>query len=159
MTDQWTALMRLVGRWEGTASGRPGVGHQVRTYETVLGGVFIKGTNTTRWAPTTQEPAGETHEDLCLIGRDQATGQAVMRSFFVEGFYCEYRCVEASPDGSRLVFEAGRVDNGPAGLRARETLVFVSSDEIEASFALANGDADFSPYTEERLTRVTDLRG
>jgi hypothetical protein len=44
MTDPWTALTRLIGRWEGTASGRPGVGHQERTYETVLGEVLINGT-------------------------------------------------------------------------------------------------------------------
>jgi hypothetical protein len=156
MTDQWAALQRLLGRWEGTASGKPGMGSQVRRYESILRGAFIMGTNKTHWQPTEAEPDGEAHEDLCLLSHDRATGQAVMRSFFVEGFVCEYRCVEASADGTRLVFEAGSVENGPIGMRARETFVFSGTNEVESTFELAQGDGAFTPYTTERLTRVGD---
>jgi len=121
MTDQWTAIQRLLGRWEGTASGRPGTGSQVRRYESILRGKFILGTNKTRWRPTDEDPEGEAHEDLSVIGYDTERQQLVMRLFFVEGFACEYRCVDWSPDGSRFVFRADVVENGPPGLRARET--------------------------------------
>ena len=154
MTDQWAMVQRLLGRWEGTASGKPGSGSQVRRYEAVLRGAFVMGTNKTRWQPTDADPEGETHEDLSLLGYDRSAGQAVMHAFFVEGFVCEYRCVAA--DADRLVFEADRVQNGPAGMRARETFVFLGPLEFESIFALAQGDGDFAPYTTERLIRVGD---
>jgi hypothetical protein len=79
-----------------------------------------------------------------------------MRSFFVEGFACDYRCVELSADRARLVFQADDVENGPDGLRARETLVFLSDDELESRFDLASNTKDFTPYTVERLKRVRE---
>lgn len=75
---------------------------------------------------------------------------------FVEGFACEYRCVGASADGSRLVFQADHVENGPAGKRARETFVFACPDEFESTFELAQGAGELAPYTTERLVRVSD---
>jgi hypothetical protein len=156
VTDQWAILQRLLGRWEGTSSGTPGTGSQVRRYEAVLRGTFIMGTDKTRWQPTEAQPDGETHEDLCLLSYDRAAGQVVMRSFFVEGFACEYRSIEAAADGSRLVFQADRVENGPPGMKARETFVFIGPDEFESTFELAQGDGDFAPYTTERLVRVGD---
>jgi hypothetical protein len=111
------------------------------------------GTNKTRWTATEAEPEGEVHEDLCLIGFDRARQQLVMRSFFVEGFACEYRCVEHAEDGSRFVFQADTVENGPPGLRARETFE-ISGDELVSRFALASGDGDFKSYTTEHLRRA-----
>lgn len=157
--DQWAAVLRLLGRWEGTATGNPGSGNQVRRYELVLRGRFVLGTTKSDWLPTEADPEGEAHEDLCLISYDRAAGQAVMRSFFVEGFACEYRCVELSGDLSRIVFEADVVENGPGGLRARETFLFHTDDDLESHFDLANGSAEFKSYTVERLQRVSEVSG
>lgn len=154
MTDQWALVQRLLGRWEGTAAGAPGSGSQVRQYEAVLRGTFVLATNKTRWQPTVADPEGETHEDLSFLSLDRSTGQAVMHAFIVEGFACEYRCIAADQD--RLVFEANRVQNGPAGMRARETLVFLNVDELQSTFELAEAGGDFAPYTTERPTRVHD---
>jgi hypothetical protein len=154
VSDQWTAIQRLIGRWQGTASGEPGTGRQVRVYESALRGKFITGRNRTEWEPTTEDPDGEIHEDTSYIGFDKAAGQLVMRSFFVEGFYCEYRCIEMAADGSRFVFEADSVENGPSGLRARESLTFIGTDRLESAFALAEGGADFATYSTESLRRL-----
>lgn len=124
MVDPWTTAQRLLGRWEGPATGRPGVGRQVREYRLILRDQFILGTDETRWVPTPEEPDGPFHEDLCVLGLDRAAGQVVMRSFQGEGFVHEYRCAPIEGDGSRVVFEAAQVENGPPGMRARETLVF-----------------------------------
>jgi hypothetical protein len=152
MSDPWAAAQRLVGRWEGPATGRPGAGHQVREYKPILKGHFILGTDETLWEQAAGQPA-EVHQDLSVLGVDRASGQLLMRAFYSEGLVHEYRCVDAAADGSRLVFEAGQVENGPAGMRARETLVFVGPDEVESTFELAMPGGDFEPYTHERLTR------
>jgi hypothetical protein len=154
MTDPWVTVQRLIGRWEGTASGKPGSGSQTRRYEAVLRGTFVMGMNKTHWQPTEADPEGETHEDLSVLGQDRSTGRPVMDSFFVEGFACEYRCVDADDD--RLVFEADQVRNGPPGMRARETFAFLDADAFESTFELAQGDGPFTPYTTERLRRVAD---
>lgn len=155
MADQWDAVQRLIGEWEGSANGHPGTGSQVRKYQPILRGTFVMGTNRTSWQPTPDNAEGETHEDLAIFSLDRAASQIVMRSFFVEGFACEYRCVDAADDGSRLVFEAATVENGGTGMRARETFVFLSPDELESTFELASAGQDFSTYTTERLKRVS----
>jgi hypothetical protein len=154
MVDQWAAAQRLLGRWEGPASGRPGSGRQIREYTSILKGRFILGTDETRWVPTPDEPQGLVHEDLAVLGMDRAAGQLVMRSFHGEGFVHEYRCVDAGLDGSRMVFEAAQVENGPAGMRARETIVFGGPDDLESTFELAMPGGSFEPYTHERLRRL-----
>ena len=151
--DQWAAVQRLLGRWEGTATGKPGSGSQVRQYELVLRGKFLMGTTKSLWLPTDEDPEGEAHEDLCMISYDASAKQAVMRSFFVEGFACDYRCVELSADRKQLVFLADAVENGPNGLRARETFIFLTDDELESRFDLASETKEFTSYTVERLHR------
>lgn len=155
MGDPWTAALRLLGRWEGPATGRPGIGRQVREYKLILRDRFILGTDETQWEPTPEEPAGLIHEDLSVLGLDRAAGQLVMRSFHGEGFVHEYRCVDIGADGSRLVFEAAQVENGPPGMRARETLVFGGPDDLESTFELALPGGSFEPYTHETLRRQT----
>jgi hypothetical protein len=154
MTDPWASAQQLLGIWEGPATGRPGTGHQVREYKLILRGRFILGTDKTRWEPTPDRPSGDLHEDLSILSFDRAAGQLVMRSCYGEGFVHEYRCVEAAADGSRLVFEANQVENGPAGMRARETIVFIEPDGLESTFELAMPGGDFEHYTHERLTRT-----
>ena len=154
--DPWAAAQRLLGRWEGAATGQPGTGHQVRDYRAVLRGRSILGTDVTHWEPTADEPDGEVHEDLSMLWLDRGAGQLVMHSFHVEGFVTESRCVEASPDGRRLVFVAEHVVNGPPGWRSRETILLDGDDLLESTFELALPDRDFEPYTHERLRRVAE---
>jgi hypothetical protein len=66
----------------------------------------------------------------------------------------EYRCIDASPDGSRFVFEAAGVETGPPGMRARDTLVLADDGALEATFELAMPGEGFETYTVERLTRM-----
>jgi hypothetical protein len=81
----------------------------------------------------------------------------VKRSFYSEGFVHDYRCIEAAPDGSRFVFEAAGVENGPPGMRARDTLSFAADGELEAQFELAMPGQDYESYTVERLMRKDAL--
>jgi hypothetical protein len=154
MNDQWAAVQRLLGRWQGTATGRPGMGTQVREYRPILGGAFILAENRTAWQAAAGEPEAAPHEDMSVLSFDRGEGRLVMRSFYIEGFVHDYRCVDASPDGSRFVFEAARIENGPPGMRARDTLVLADDGALEATFELAMPGEGFETYTVERLTRT-----
>jgi hypothetical protein len=143
-----------LGRWEGPAEGRPGRGHQVREYKLILEDHFILGSDVTDWEPAVDEPEGLHHEGLGVLSLEGSSGQLVMRSFYSEGFVHEYRCGEQAADGSKFIFEAARVEGGPPGMRARETIDLVATDTIESTFELAMPGGDFESYTFERLTRT-----
>jgi hypothetical protein len=96
---------------------------------------------------------------MSVLSFDRGAGQLVMRGFYVEGYAHEYRCVRAAADGSKLVFEADQVENGPPGMRARETLTSIGPNELESAFQIAMPGEDFAPYTHERLTRTFDEKG
>ena len=152
MNEDLRALAWLVGTWHGEATGEPGRGGQTRRYELVLRGEFLMGTNRTTWSATKAHPDGETHEDIAMIGYDRAAKRFVMHVFYVERFTAVFVCEHREPDV--WVFTAERVQNGPAGMRARE--IFTRrGDEFESRFELAMADKDFAPYTRELLRRAT----
>jgi hypothetical protein len=149
--DNLKPLGWLLGSWEGTASGEPGIGSQTRRYELVLRGQFIMGTNKTIWSSTAAHPGGEVHEDLSLISYDRAAKRFVLHVFYVERFVAEHACTQSGPD--EWVFTAERVQNGPAGMRSRETFTH-RGDVFESRFELAMAGKDFALYTTETLRRA-----
>ena len=152
VTSESLAPLRwLLGQWQGDARGEPGSGHQVRRYEAVLRGEFIMGTNRTVWVPKPGATESEIHEDLSLISYDRGAGRLVMHVFYVERFVAEYVC-SSSENADEWVFTADRVQNGPPGMRARETLTR-RADRLESRFELAMSGRDFQLYTQETLAR------
>jgi hypothetical protein len=151
--DVWAPLRSLLGNWEGEASGHPGKGRQERRYELILRGRFLMGTNKTLWEPTGGNPEGEVHEDITLFSFDRRANRFHMRAFYVEGFFSDYEGREIADDGTRFVFVAEAVENGPIGMRARETLRLRGADRLSSTFEIAMPGKDFAIYTEETLRR------
>ena len=59
-----------------------------------------------------------------------------------------------SPDGKTIVFISTAIENTPKGWRARETYRFISDNECEETFELAEPDKDFQIYSKVKLTRT-----
>jgi hypothetical protein len=150
MNDDLRPLEWLIGTWEGISTGTPGRGAQVRRYEAVLRGEFVMGTNRTTWSPTPAHPEGEVHEDISLFSYDRAAKRFVMQVFYVERFVAEHVCEQV--DADTFVFTADHVQNGPLGMRSRETLIH-RGDELESRFELSMPGKDFALYTSEILRR------
>ena len=73
------------------------------------------------------------HEDWGLLSWDRDRKVHVLREFHSEGYVNQYT-VEVRENGKVLVFETESVENGFApGLRAQNTIRFVSDDEITES--------------------------
>jgi len=151
--DIWAPFRALVGSWVGEASGHPGHGQQERRYEFILRGRFLMCTNKTVWEPTPENKDGEVHEDIAIISLDRGAKRFRMRSFYVESFFSEYECREIRDDARTFVFVADAVENGPAGMRARDTLRVLADDRFSSTFEIAMPGEDFAPYTEDLLRR------
>ena len=150
----WTNLNFLVGSWQGTGSGQPGNSQVERSYQFILNGKFLEERNKSTYPPQSQNPQGEIHEDLGLIGYDKARKTFVYRQFHVEGFVNQYVMDYLSPDGKTIVFTTESIENIPAGWRARETYQVLSPDEFTETFELAEPGKEFELYVRNQFKRL-----
>lgn len=150
-TDVWEPLNFLVGKWEGTGNGKPGVSKVEREYRLTLKDKFMHVHNVSTYEPQPKNPKGEIHEDWGMISFDKNRKQFVFRQFHVESFVIQY--VTAGNSGDAIVFTSESIENIPAGWRARETYKIVSPDEFVEVFELAAPGKDFEVYSEARLRR------
>jgi hypothetical protein len=151
--DVWEPFKYFVGNWEGTGKGQPGESKMQREYKFVLNGKFLHAQNRSIYEPQAKNPKGQIHEDWGLLSFDKSRKQFVLRQFHVEGFVSEYVMTSASGDGKTFVFTTERIENIPAGWRARETYRILSADEFVEEFALAHPGKDFELYSESRHKR------
>lgn len=155
----WTSLKFFVGEWEGKGAGQPGHSDVVRSYEFVLGGTFLQVKNRSTYPPQDQNPKGEIHEDLGLIGFDKARQVFVLRQFHCEGFVNQYLLGPVAPDGRTMVFTTESIENIAPGWRARETYQILNPDEFTETFELAAPDKEFELYANNHFRRRRPMAG
>ena len=151
--DTWAPLRYLVGSWEGTGNGQPGLSKVQREYRLVLNDKFLHVQNRSVYDPQPKNPKGETHEDWGMISFDQSRKQFVMRQFHVEGFVNQYVNTSTSADGKAIVFTSESIENIPAGFRARETYKILGHDEFTEVFEIAEPGKDFEVYSDGHFKR------
>lgn len=153
-SDSLAPLRVLEGRWEGPSTGEPGKGISTREYRFDLGGRFLSARNKSVWEPKSPGAKPEVHEDRGMYSYDKALKKLVLRQFHIEGFVNEYTLESVSPDGKSLAFTTVRIENIPAGWKAKEVYRIVSQDEFIETFSLAEPGKEFAVYSETRLKRV-----
>lgn len=152
-SDIWTPLRQLVGKWEGTGNGQPGVSKVQREYRLVLNDKFLHVENRSVYDPQPKNPKGEIHEDWGMISFDKNRNQFVMRQFHIEGFVNQYVNMSTSADGKTIVFTSESIENIPPGFRARETYKLIGPDEFSEIFEIAEPGKEFEVYSESHFTR------
>lgn len=150
-TDTWEPLRNLVGIWEGTGSGQPGVSRIQREYRLVLNDKFLQVQNTSTYDPQPKNPKGEVHQDWGMMSFDKSRKKFVFRQFHVEGFVNQY--VMTSTDAKTIVFTSESIENIPAGFRARETYKTLGPDEFTEVFEIAEPGKEFELYSEAHFKR------
>ena len=151
--DHLARLGFLIGRWEGTAEGKPGKSTVRREYARALRSRFIRATHWSEYPPQEKNPKGEIHEDEGFFSFDRARKRLVFRQFHVEGFVTTY-VEEGESTATMVVFVTEAIENIPAGWRARETYIVHGPDEIEEVFELAEAGKPFEVYSRTRLKRI-----
>jgi hypothetical protein len=152
--DPWAVLRVLEGKWEGPSSGQPGKGVSTREYRFELNGRFLSARNRSAWEPKSPGATPEVHEDFGFFSYDKGSKKLMFRQFHVEGFVNEYALDSASAHGISMEFVTVRIENIPAGSRAKEAYRVVSADELEETFWLAPPGMEFEIYSRTRLRRV-----
>jgi hypothetical protein len=148
-----SAVQPLVGKWQGTSEGQPGTGTLTREYRAVLRDRFIEETNRSVYPAQEKNPKGEIHEHRSFFSFDNARKAVVFRQFHGEGFVNQYVLQPATKPGV-LVFVSEAIENIPNGYRARETYTFISDNEFEELFEIAEPGKDFALYSKARLKRI-----
>ena len=143
----WLPVQHFVGTWAGEGGGEPGQGKYERSYQFVLNKPFIEIRNKSTYPPTTQNPKGETHEDIGYFSYDNSRKVFILRQFHAEGFVNQFRPDSISPDKKTIVFPTESIKNIPKGWRAKETYRILSDNEIEETFELAEPEKEFSVYS------------
>jgi len=151
--DPLQPLAFLIGRWEGTSDGQPGVARVRREYIRILRSRFIHVENQSVYQPQEKNPKGESHDDVGIFSFDTSRRRAVLRQFHVEGFVNQYVAdLDARPATFEFTSEA--IENIPPGWRARETYVVLGPDEFDEVFELAGPGKPFELYSRAHLKRV-----
>lgn len=151
--DAWEPLRYLVGIWEGTGSGQPGVSKIQREYRLVLNDKFLQVQNKSTYDPQPKNLKGEIHQDWGLISFDKARRTFVYRQFHSEGFVNQYVLTSFSADGKTIIFTSENIENIQAGFRARETYKILGPDEFTEVFELAAPGKEFEVYSEGHFKR------
>lgn len=149
--DVWTPFKILVGKWEGSGKGKPGVSKIEREYGFVLNGKFLQVQNKSTYDPQPKNPKGEIHEDWGMISFDKSRKQFVFRQFHVESFVIQYHVTSANTNA--IVFTSESIENIPAGFRSRETYKILGPDEFTEVFEIAEPGKDFEVYSEGHFKR------
>jgi len=153
-SEQWQPVRRLIGDWNGTASGRAGEGTVTRKYTFVMNGRFVHEMNTSRYPPQEKNKQGEVHEHWGIFSYDKAHKILVLRQFHAEGFVTTYRRAEPAAGPALLVFESETFENFSNAWKARESYEFLSDDEFIETFELAPPDKSFQVYSRNHFKRV-----
>lgn len=145
--DPWTLLRPFLGNWKGEVSGVPGKGTSEREYKSDLRGKVFVVRNRSDYET-------ENHEDFGVFSYDKVAKVFMLRQFHVEGFVNEYKLSRRSDDGREFEFETVRIENIPAGYRAREAYRLLGPDEFVETFSLAEPGKDFEVYSQTRFHRL-----
>jgi len=153
ISDVWGPFKNLVGKWEGTGNGQPGVSKIQREYRLVLNDKFLHVENRSVYDPQPKNPKGEIHEDWGMISFDKSRKQFVFRQFHVEGSVNHYVMSSSSVDGKTIVLTSESIENIPSGFRARETYKILGPDEFTEVFEIAEPGKEFELYSEGHFRR------
>lgn len=149
----WLPLKPFIGQWTGEGGGAPGKGMYERSYEFVLNKNFIEIKNKSTYPPTEKNPKGEVHEDIGYFSYDKGLKKFKLRQFHIESFVNEFVLDSISADKKMIRFLSVSIENIPKGFRARETYRFISENEIEEVFEMAEPNKDFEIYSSVKLVR------
>jgi hypothetical protein len=153
--DKWRQFRYFIGKWQGTGTGQPGVSRSERQYKWILNGQFIWIHTRSVFQPQEKNPQGEIHEDIGLLGYDEARETHILREFHGEGYVNQYVVESWDQEGGILVMITEAIENLSPGWRARTTYEIRNEDEFRETFDLAEPGKDWVCCITHDFKRVS----
>ena len=144
----------LIGKWEGTGAGFGNSKSVIHSeFNWVLNQQFIEVKNHSEFPGSTENPAGETHDDWGMISFDQARKVVVFRQFHNEGFVNQYILNNDLSNENKLVFESESIENFVPGGTAKFTILIKSETEIETIFDVGFPGKEMACFGQNKLIK------
>lgn len=145
---------KLIGSWEGSGEGFSSSKSTITAeYSWLMNQQYIEVKHRSVFEPTAQKPQGEIHEDMGIISYNKSKKAIVFRQYHIEGFYNEYVLSDSLSNNSKLVFETEKIENFVPGGRARFTILFKKTNEIETLFDVGFPGKEMACFGKNMLTK------
>jgi hypothetical protein len=147
-SDPWVRLRFLLGEWEGTGNGEPGLGSGGANFALELDGKILVRHSRADY-PATATAAAIAHRDLMVVypGASDSLFRAIY--FDNEGHVIQYHVLAPAP-GGHAIFDSEGAETGP---RFRLTCDSTAGDGLEVGFWTAPPGGELKRHVGGTLRR------
>ena len=151
---KWEPLKFLIGKWEGSGTGKFGDSKIEREYEYLMGGTYIIGKNKSTYEKQKKNPEGEIHDHWDIISYDEVRAKYVFRQFHAEDITNTLSLDSLNAAQGILEFESESIENFIEGWKAKEVYKIINENEFIEIFYLAAPGKEYSEYVRNTFKRV-----
>jgi len=151
---KWDPIKILIGKWEGTGTGKFGNSKVVREYEYLMGGTYLIGKNKSTYEVQEKNPEGEIHDNWDIISYDKVKAKYVIRQFHAEDITNTFSLDTIKASQGILEFESESIENFKDGWKAKEVYKIISENEFTEIFYLAPPGKQYSEYIRNTFKRI-----
>ncbi len=154
VTTKWEPFKFLIGKWEGSGTGKFGNSKIEREYEYLMGGTYIIGKNISTYEKQEKNPEGEIHDHWDIISYDKVRAKYVFRQFHAEDITNTFSLDSLIAAQGILEFESESIENFIEGWKAKEVYKIINENEFIEIFYLAAPGKEYSEYIRNTFKRI-----
>jgi hypothetical protein len=152
--EKWKDLKFLIGKWEGTGSGKFGVSKVEREYSYFMGGTYLLGKNKSTYEKQEKNPGGEIHVNWDIYSYDKYRKKYVIRQFHEEDITNTFSADSSDVTDGEYEFVYESIENFMPGWKAKEVYSILNEDEFIEIFYLAPPGKKYSEFIRNTFKRV-----
>jgi hypothetical protein len=153
-TKKWEPFNFLIGKWEGSGTGKFGDSKIEREYEYLMGGTYIIRKNKSIYEKQEKNPEGEIHDHWDIISYDKVRAKYVFRQFHAEDITNTFSLDSLNAAQGILEFESESIENFIKGWKAKEVYKIINENEFIEIFYLAAPGKEYSEYVRNTFKRI-----
>ncbi len=154
ISPKWAPFKFLIGKWEGTGTGKWGASKVTREYDYLMGGTYIIGKNESRYEKQENNPEDENHVNWDILSYDKNRKKYVLRQFHAEDITNTYAADSAEVSTGKYEFESEAIENFGTGWKAREVYIKINENEFIEIFYLASPGKEYAEFVRNTFKRI-----
>jgi hypothetical protein len=151
---KWEPFNFLIGKWEGSGTGKFGESKIEREYEYLMGGTYIIGKNKSTYEEQEKNPKGEIHDHWDIISYNKVKAKYVFRQFHAEDITNTFSLDSLNAAQGILEFESVWIENFIEGWKAKEVYKILNENEFVEIFYLAAPGKEYAEYIRNTFKRI-----